>query len=208
MGISVTEELYWAYLLTSHSQFLPCKTPTGARFKLSSSLLSTNPNKENQWSNLLSCWCLHNPISVPVFALPLLIALMRLESKLKNPAIVSAARSYDSENTEPADLVSKMELFSPHPTVFFLNNLIRKIERLQRIWLFLKITLWLKISLEPPFRLTPVTGEALQAANFAWSKQLQKLEYLLMMPLGFVHLGFNHARSRTLNAFRLWELPA
>lgn len=120
--VSVTEELLGSspsHLLTSHSQFLPCKTPTGARLKLSSSLLSTNPNKENQWSNLLSCWCLHNPISVPVFALPLLIALMRLESKLKNPAIVSAARSYDSENTEPADLVSKMELLLPTPHTFF-----------------------------------------------------------------------------------------
>lgn len=58
-------------------------------------------------------------LSVPVFALPLLIALTRLESKLKNPAIVSAASSYDSEYTEPADLVSKMELFLPTPHTFF-----------------------------------------------------------------------------------------
>lgn len=62
--------------------------------------------------------------------------------------------------------------------------------------------------MEPPFRLTPVIGEVLQAASSAWSKQLQKLKQLLMMPLGFVHLSFNHARSRTLSAFRLWELPA
>lgn len=57
--------------------------------------------------------------------------------------------------------------------------------------------------MEPPFQLTSATGKVLQAASFAWSKQLQKLENLLIMPLGFVHLGFNHARSRTLNAFRL-----
>lgn len=57
--------------------------------------------------------------------------------------------------------------------------------------------------MEPPFQLSPVTGEAPQAASFAWSEQLQKLEYLLMMPLGFVHLGFNHEISRALNAFRL-----
>lgn len=46
--------------------------------------------------------------------------LMRIESKLKKLAFVSAASSYDSESREPADLVSKMELLpTTYPPLFF-----------------------------------------------------------------------------------------
>lgn len=123
MDISFTEEL----LASSCPQppYFPFPISTlqnsywGLRLKLGSSLLSITPSKENQWANLSSRWCLHNLISVPVFAVSPLTVLMRTERKSENLAIVSAASSYDSEHTEAADLVSKMELFLPTPPLFF-----------------------------------------------------------------------------------------
>lgn len=92
----------------------------GLRLKLGSSSLSIIPSKEIHGPIYHLVDACTIPCSVPVFAVPPLTLLVRIESKLKTLAIVNAASSYDSEYRQAADLVRWM-FFSPHTPFFFFS---------------------------------------------------------------------------------------